>query len=120
MEKMNNNNIKNIYIFGLGAIGSNLISNLVKTYPDLHYIGIDNDIVEDRNLKTQNYLMEHLGKPKSEMTKMILSRTIKKLSYTSINKRITKDNLPKFENDSLHTRESLCKRLEKNRNNIPF
>ncbi len=53
-----------VFVFGLGAVGANVLLQLVKKYPNLHFCGIDYDKVEERNLNTQPYLVHHIGMPK--------------------------------------------------------
>lgn len=82
----------NIVVLGLGAIGSNLIVQLHKRYPDANFIGVDYDKVEDRNIKTQAYFNEHKGKPKAAVIPTILARKDSSVKYTAINKKITSRN----------------------------
>lgn len=42
--------MKKIIVFGLGAIGSNLIANLAEAIPDAEYYGIDADYIEKHEL----------------------------------------------------------------------
>lgn len=50
-----------ISIFGLGAIGGNVAMNLLLHDPLLQVIGIDRDVVEDRNLGPQVYARADVG-----------------------------------------------------------
>jgi hypothetical protein len=77
-----------IHVFGLGAIGSNLLVQLHKRFPDATFYGIDFDTVEDRNIKTQAYFLEHRGKPKSAVIPTILARKNAKFNYKPINKKL--------------------------------
>ena len=79
----------NIIVFGLGAIGSNIMVQLHKRYPDANFIGVDYDKVEDRNIKTQAYFQEHKGKPKAAVMPTILARKDSVVKYTAINKKIS-------------------------------
>lgn len=78
-----------IYIFGIGAIGSNLLLQLIKVFPDIAFMGIDFDIVEERNLRTQAYFMEHMGIPKTQAMYGVIARHIRKFNYTIVNERFT-------------------------------
>jgi molybdopterin/thiamine biosynthesis adenylyltransferase len=95
----------NIHVFGLGAIGSNIISQLHKRYPDAWFHGIDFDTVEDRNIKTQAFFLEHKGKPKSAVIPSILARKDAKAQYSSTNRKMdsTKDilSIPRIKESSL-------------------
>lgn len=77
-----------IHIFGLGAIGSNMIVQLNKRFPDATFYGVDYDTVEDRNIKTQAYFLEHRGKPKATVIPTILARKNSKFVYKAVNKKI--------------------------------
>lgn len=79
----------NIVVFGLGAIGSNMMVQLHKRYPDANFIGVDYDKVEDRNIKTQAYFQEHKGKPKAAVMPTVLARKDSIVKYTPVNKKIT-------------------------------
>lgn len=71
----------NIHIFGLGAIGSNLMVQLSKIYPDFKYYGYDFDKIEDRNIKTQAYFLEHVGIAKVMALPIILQRYNRSITY---------------------------------------
>lgn len=70
-----------IDIYGLGAIGSNLLVQLVKQYPEFNYGGVDFDVVEDRNLRTQAYFLEHVPLPKVLAMQGALRRFVRKPNY---------------------------------------
>jgi hypothetical protein len=70
-----------IIVYGLGAIGSNLIVQLAKQYPDFEYVGVDFDKVEERNLRTQAYFIDHVVMPKAQAIRVILQRFMKKPRY---------------------------------------
>lgn len=78
-----------INIYGLGAIGSNLLVQLAKQYPDVEFIGIDFDEVEERNIKTQAYFLEHVGMRKAQAMKVVLSRYLRKPKYTPVVMKVT-------------------------------
>lgn len=81
--------MKKIFIFGLGAIGSNLLLQLIKKYPENEYIGIDYDIVEERNINTQSYLLPHVGMKKVNAIQIVLGLNMRKFNYIPLNKEIT-------------------------------
>lgn len=64
---------EHVVIFGLGAVGSNVLLNLIRDLPDLLYTAVDYDKVEERNYRvgTQPYLRQHLGKYKTQSMQMI-------------------------------------------------
>ena len=84
-----------IKIFGLGAIGSNLLVQLVRQFPDNEYEGIDFDKVEDRNIRTQAYFLEHIGQPKVNAIRAVCQRYTRKFKYTPVNTEIKS---PPFKN----------------------
>lgn len=77
-----------IFIFGLGAIGSNLLLQLVKKYPQFEYIGIDYDVVEERNINTQAYILPHIGLKKVQVMQGILGLNLRKFNYKGVDKKI--------------------------------
>ena len=79
-QSMSKDNL-NIFIFGLGAIGSNLLVQLVKKYPQYKYFGVDYDIVEERNLMTQAYFKPHIGQLKVRALTPVLSMKLNKFNY---------------------------------------
>lgn len=89
-----------ITVFGLGAIGSNLIIQLMKQYPDFEFVGVDYDKIEERNIKTQAYFLEQVGMPKAHAIPIIASRFIRKPKYTPLNKKIIE--ILKIEDDKDH------------------
>lgn len=78
-----------IIVCGLGAIGSNVLNQLSKVYPDMNYIGIDFDVVEKRNIGTQAYFMENVGQPKALAMNVMLKRFNPKIKYRGVNQKIT-------------------------------
>ena len=76
--------MKKIYIFGLGAIGSNVLIQLIKKYPDYEFIGVDFDKVEERNLNTQIYFLSHINIPKVQAVKAVLASKLKQFKYTAV------------------------------------
>ena len=64
---------ENVIVFGLGAVGSNVLLNLIRDLPDLNYIAVDYDKVEERNYRvgTQPYLRQHLSKYKTQAMQMV-------------------------------------------------
>lgn len=84
----------NFYIFGLGAIGSNLLLQLSKRYKDAKFFGIDYDTVEDRNIDTQAYLLHQIGQPKAMAMSVVLGLKLKNVDYTPIERKIvSKDDV---------------------------
>lgn len=69
-------------VFGLGAIGSNLLSQLVQIDPEGEFYGVDYDKVEERNLGTQAYLTPHVGMPKANAMQVILNMKKRGVKYT--------------------------------------
>lgn len=63
-----------IVVLGLGAIGSNLLVQLVRQYPDIEYEGVDFDRVEPRNIGPQAYFRELVNAPKAVAIQAVLSR----------------------------------------------
>lgn len=53
--------VNKIAIFGLGAIGGNVAMNLILHDPFLQIIGIDRDVVEEKNLGPQVYARTDVG-----------------------------------------------------------
>jgi hypothetical protein len=89
----------NIIVFGLGAIGSNIALQLGKQYKDIHIIGVDFDRVEERNVRTQAYFVQHIGYRKSDCMGPILISKKSNASYLSINKKIeTIDDIYEIKN----------------------
>jgi molybdopterin/thiamine biosynthesis adenylyltransferase len=80
-----------VFIFGLGAIGSNLFVQLIKQYPEWSFVGVDYDKVEARNLRTQAYFKEHINFKKTLAMLSIGSRYVQKLNYTYWDDKITKN-----------------------------
>lgn len=77
-----------IGIYGLGAIGSNILVQLAKQFPDTVFDGIDFDKVEDRNIRTQAYFLEHVGLHKVDAMRVVLSRYLRKPKYTPFRVKI--------------------------------
>jgi len=80
-----------VFIFGLGAIGSNIFVQLVKQYPEWSFVGVDFDKVEDRNLRTQAYFREHVGLKKTMALTSVGLRYVQKLRYVQCSEKITKN-----------------------------
>ena len=78
-----------VFVFGLGAIGSNLLVQLSKQYPDFEFTGLDYDKVEERNIRTQAYFLEHVGQPKTAAMRGILARYSRKPNYKPANMKLT-------------------------------
>jgi molybdopterin/thiamine biosynthesis adenylyltransferase len=86
-----------VVLYGVGAIGSNLFVSLIKQFPEWKYVGIDFDIVEARNLRTQAYFRELVGQPKAAALMAVGMRFIQKLNYTPIKIKITTAHIPFME-----------------------
>lgn len=71
-----------IKVYGIGALGSNLLVQLVKQFPDFEYEGIDFDKIEERNMRTQAYFRDQINQPKAMAMRAILSRYVEKPKYT--------------------------------------
>jgi len=80
--------IRQMAVYGLGAIGSNLLVQLAKQKPDLLYAGYDFDKVEPRNIGPQAYQLEHVGKPKTVAMQMLLQRYLRSAKFTAHNARV--------------------------------
>jgi hypothetical protein len=68
-------------VYGLGAVGSNILLSLAKQYPDAIFHGYDFDKVEERNVRNQAFYLEHVGVYKCEAMRVILSRFIRGPKY---------------------------------------
>jgi hypothetical protein len=78
------------YVYGLGALGSNLLVQLAKQYGNGNeFVGIDYDTIEDRNIGTQAYFKEMVRQPKAKAMTTILQR-YGKIKYQAFNKKIEK------------------------------
>lgn len=76
-------------IFGLGALGSNLLMQLIHLDPKGKFVGIDYDIVEDRNLATQAYLYPHIRMQKTRAMQVIIGLKNPMIDYVGLNKKIS-------------------------------
>jgi molybdopterin/thiamine biosynthesis adenylyltransferase len=79
-----------ICVYGLGALGSNLLVQLAKQYPETEFVGVDFDKVEERNIRTQAYFLEHVRMHKADAIRIVLSRHLRKLKYISSKLKIEK------------------------------
>ena len=86
-----------IHCYGLGAIGSNLLIQLLKTFPDFDYVGIDFDKIEERNLRTQAYFIEQVGLYKAQAIPILGARYVRKLKYTPIIKKVDAQFFQKYD-----------------------
>lgn len=78
----------NVTVLGLGAIGSNLIDQLMSIAPENTYYGVDFDKVEQRNTITQLYNNAQVGMTKSRAMLTCLHLKHKKVNYVPIEKKI--------------------------------
>lgn len=81
--------MKHIF-FGLGAIGSNLLMQMIHLDKDGEFYGIDYDIVEERNIATQAYLTHHIGMEKANALMTMIACKKSKFNYTPIVENINK------------------------------
>ncbi len=81
------NKINRIIVCGLGAMGSNVIYQLSRMYPDMEYVGVDFDKVEPRNLATQVYFKEQVNMQKAVAMLSILARNGAK-NYKIVNSKV--------------------------------
>jgi len=77
-----------IYVYGLGAIGSNLIVQLMKQYPNFEYYGIDFDTIEDRNIGPQAFFREQVGVPKVFAILPLATRFHRMVKYFPKNEKL--------------------------------
>lgn len=77
----------NIIVYGLGALGSNLLVQLARQYPHFSYTGVDFDKVESRNIPIQAYFKEHVNLPKAKALQSVLQR-YGNVKYTPLLNRI--------------------------------
>lgn len=82
---------KQIVVYGLGAIGSNLLLQIAKQRPEIAYVGIDFDKVEARNIGPQAYFLEHIGQDKAVAMRGVLARFLRKPRYHPISDKLTKE-----------------------------
>ena len=115
-----------VAVYGLGAIGSNLILQLMKQYPDFEYTGIDFDRIEERNIRTQAYFREHVGMSKVNAISILAARYLKQVKYQPLNIKVAKEifdnpdalGLDCFDNSK--SRKLLCNKNFKNVLHIGF
>ena len=67
-------------LFGLGAIGSNVVDNLAR-HGAVNFVGIDDDRVEEHNVGTQIYVIADIGKQKG----MVVSKYIYSVTKAKLN-----------------------------------
>jgi molybdopterin/thiamine biosynthesis adenylyltransferase len=72
----------NISVFGLGALGSNLLLQLARQFPDSSFLGVDYDKVEERNIPIQAYFLEQVGMKKVDAMNVVLRRYLRRPKYT--------------------------------------
>jgi hypothetical protein len=82
--------IESIYVFGVGAAGSNLLLNLIYAYPIFEFTAIDFDKVELRNYDagTQPYSKTDLNRPKVQAIQRVIS-SLKNKKINGVNRRIS-------------------------------
>jgi molybdopterin-synthase adenylyltransferase len=88
IEKIKN---ANIFVCGVGAIGSNLADNLLRQgFSDITVI--DDDVVEEHNIGTQSYCIYDVGIPKTKALSRKVFRDIKQ-QIQVYNERLTDTNI---------------------------
>jgi len=78
----------NIFVMGLGSLGSNLMLQLAQKYPNFKFTGIDFDTVEERNVATQQYIIPQIGMKKAHAMQVILGMNLRRVSYTGVVQKI--------------------------------
>ena len=88
-----NEKLKNarVAIAGLGGLGSNIAVNLARSGVG-HLLLIDFDVVDVSNLNRQMYMIPHIGLPKTEALRDILSRINPWLDIQTKQVKITSEN----------------------------
>lgn len=81
--------VDKVVVYGLGALGSNLLVQLVRQFPQLKYEGVDYDKVEDRNIRIQAFFLEHVGALKAPALRTVLLRYVRKVDYNAVVKKVT-------------------------------
>lgn len=81
--------IDNVYVFGVGAAGSNVLINLIYSLPEVNFTAIDFDKVEMRNITagTQPYSKSDLNRPKTQAIQKIVKMN-SGVNISGINKKI--------------------------------
>lgn len=95
---------KNVYVFGIGAAGSNILLNLIYSFPDVSYHVVDFDIVENRNvfMGTQPYEKSDLRRPKVQaISKICKVKNNINVSMHNLKINSQKDIVDLIEEDSL-------------------
>ena len=97
--------ITHITIFGVGAAGSGILSNLVCVHPELSYSVVDFDKVEERNIipGTQPYTKADLNRPKVQAIQRIVKTSRDKTIEANNVKISGKADLLKFIKDKNST-----------------
>ncbi len=90
--------ITRITIFGVGAAGSGILSNLVCVHPELSYSVVDFDIVEQRNIVpgTQPYTKADLNRPKVQALQRIVRSSRDKMVDAHNAKIMTQADILKY------------------------
>lgn len=83
-----------ITVFGLGTIGSNLIIQLLRQYPDFEFTGVDYDKVEERNIRIQAYYREQVRQYKAKAIQVIGQRYVRQFKYIPNTSKIESPILP--------------------------
>jgi len=79
-------------IAGLGGLGSNIASMLVRVGVG-HLVIADMDTVDATNMNRQNYFQDDIGRPKTEATKEILHRIDPRVNIKCHTCKVNEDNV---------------------------
>ena len=82
-----------VAIAGLGGLGSNIAVSLARSGVG-HLLLVDFDVVDVTNLNRQMYLIPHLGMPKTDALRQILSQINPWLDVQTCQVRVTRENAP--------------------------
>lgn len=90
-----------VHLVGAGALGSHIAEELAKKTAAVgividKFVIHDNDTVEERNIYTQNYLPEHIGELKSEVTASRIKNYSSIAKCVAFNKRLDQFNIGEF------------------------
>jgi molybdopterin/thiamine biosynthesis adenylyltransferase len=113
--KENKDNIpkseKDLIVLGLGSAGSNLVDQVSRTNLINSFIFVDYDIVEDKNLRNQNYVLEDIGYSKVYSASKAVAEINKKKSVKTYSSDFNNINFDMFKTkyialafDSIKTR----------------
>jgi len=109
----------NIHIVGVGALGSQVATNLIRLNLASKMIVYDMDIVEEKNLNNQAYLREHIGMSKVNAMIDLASKIDSDTKLRGKSKKIdylrTKDeDIVVLAIDNFQSRSRILKEIENN------